>query len=41
MNRYYEVKARFDRTLADYEIVSIKETPILDVFPYVEKGGGQ
>ena len=28
-------------TLADYEIVSIKETPIMDVFPYVEKGGGQ
>ena len=28
-------------TLADYEIVSIKETPILDVYPYVEKGGGQ
>lgn len=28
-------------TLADYEIVSIKETPILDVYPYVEKGGNQ
>lgn len=28
-------------TLADYEIVSIKETPILDVYTYVEKGGGQ
>ena len=28
-------------TMADYEIVSIKETPIMDVFPYVEKGGGQ
>ena len=28
-------------TMADYEIVSIKETPILDVFPYEEKGGGQ
>ena len=40
MNRYYEVKARFDRTMDD-GIVSIKETPIMDVFPYVEKGGGQ
>lgn len=29
------------QTLADYETVSIKETPIMDVFPYVEKGGGQ
>ena len=29
------------QTMADYEIVSIKETPIMDVFPYVEKGGGQ
>lgn len=28
-------------TMADYEIVSIKETPIMDVFPYVVKGGGQ
>ena len=28
-------------TLADYEIVSIKETPIMDVYTYVEKGGGQ
>lgn len=28
-------------TLSDYEIVSIKETPILDVYPYVEKGGNQ
>ena len=28
-------------TMADYEIVSIKETPIMDVFPYEEKGGGQ
>ena len=28
-------------TMADYEIVSIKETPIMDVFPYVEKGGEQ
>lgn len=28
-------------TLADYEIVSIKETPILDVYTYVEKGGKQ
>ena len=28
-------------TMADYEIVSIKETPIMDVFPYAEKGGGQ
>lgn len=28
-------------TLADYEIVSIKETPIMDVFPYEEKGGVQ
>ena len=27
-------------TMADYEIVSIKETPIMDVFPYVEKGVG-
>lgn len=28
-------------TLADYEIVSIKETPIMDVYTYVEKGGKQ
>ena len=28
-------------TLADYEIVSIKETPILDVYTYVEEGGNQ
>lgn len=28
-------------TLADYEIVSIKETPILDVYTYVEEGGKQ
>ena len=28
-------------TLADYEIVSIKETPIMDVYPYMEKGGEQ
>ena len=29
------------QTLADYEIVSIKETPIMDVYPYMEKGGEQ
>ena len=28
-------------TMADYEIVSIKETPIMDVYPYMEKGGEQ
>lgn len=28
-------------TLADYEIVSIKETPIMDVYTYVEEGGKQ
>ena len=28
-------------TLVDYEIVSIKETPIMDVYPYMEKGGEQ
>ena len=28
-------------TMSDYEIVSIKETPIMDVYPYMEKGGGQ
>lgn len=29
------------QTMTDYEIVSIKETPIMDVFPYQEKGERQ
>lgn len=29
------------QTMADYETVSIKETPFMDVYPYAEKGGGQ
>ena len=28
-------------TMADYEIVSIKGTPIMDVYPYMDKGGEQ
>lgn len=39
----YKAKDDFNevmkQTMIDYEIVSIKETPIMDVFPYVEKGG--
>lgn len=41
----YKAKDDFNevmkQTMIDYEIVSIKETPIMDVFPYMEKGGGQ
>ena len=29
------------QTMADYETVSIKETPIVDVYPLAEKGGNQ
>lgn len=39
----YKAKDDFNevmkQTMIDYEIVSIKETPIMDAFPYVEKGG--